>query len=97
MSQSEQFEATRNESFVSTYVNHVRIQMSKWDIGITVGHLEDSGDGETTPVEAAFLQMSPAFARALGEDLLVAVGQYESVFGEVTRPQNDVNIPPADQ
>ena len=83
----------RSDNFVSTYINNARIGLSKWDIGLIVGHLESTPDGVPTSVEAVFLQMTPAYARALGDDLLSTVKQYESLYGEVGRPPNDPVIP----
>lgn len=79
----------RSDNFVSTYINNARIGISKWDIGLSVGHLDARRDGTTLSIESVFLQMTPAYARALGEDLLMSVKQYEEMYGIVGRPPNE--------
>ena len=81
----------RSNDFISKYINNARIGVSKWDINLIIGHLETSGDGTPVSIESLFLQMTPAYARALGDDLHTAVKQYEAMYGEVGRPPNEAN------
>lgn len=80
----------RADTFVSTYVNNVKIGVSKWDIALTVGYLDEVGDGTVHPLQFAHLHMTPAFARALATDLMRVTEQYENNIGDIVMPRGTV-------
>ena len=91
----EKAEARRSDQYLNTYVNHAKIGMSKWDMGLTVGYLDDIAPGITAPLEQCHIHMTPAFAKALAADLAKAVEQYELLFGTVSLPVQSPLLAPA--
>ena len=80
-------DGVRSDDFVSTYVNHVRLGMSQWDIWVAAGYLDASTANQSRPLERINMFMAPTFAKALSQDFARLIAQYESAFGEIHMPE----------
>lgn len=79
----------RNSDFKSLYLNHLQVGFTRWDFQMVLGLVEVSKteEFEDTVQETACVKMSPAYAKALLQDLAASLGRYETMYGEVQMPR----------
>ncbi len=70
------------------YANHSRIAPSFYDFRLFLGQLNISPTNEQTVEEKICVVFAPECAKAVGEALLKAVSQYETLFGPLRTPPN---------
>ena len=80
---------TRSPDFRSLYVSNARGNMTKWEVHITLGVVEEVEPGNPRVVETVRLLMTKDFARALSDMLGETAEVYERVHGKSSVPMAD--------
>lgn len=80
-------QSTKADNFLSTYVNQAQVNVSPWDIKITLGVVESSDAQGINVIDVAEIRMSPLLARQLAGILSKQVDIFEKSFGKIPSPE----------
>lgn len=83
-------EVLKSPEFVSLYANDVQVQITPWDIRLTLGEISDVPNPQTPIIkilQLADLRLSPPLAKRLATLMLEQIKAYEESFGEIPTPK----------
>lgn len=83
---------TNAPGFVSLYANDVQVQITPWDVRLTLGQIGDvASDGEVkiSVQQIADVRLSPQLAKKLTIILLGQLQAYEERLGPIPQPTDD--------
>ena len=73
----------KSELHREVYSNHVRIGITQWDLGVSLGQLTEGDDGSVIVRQDIGVKFSPPFFKSLVETMVEALKQWEANFGEI--------------
>jgi hypothetical protein len=76
----------RDQSYLDTYVNQIRLSANLSDISLVFGVVEDIGPNQLVNKDRVTIRMTMATAKALMQHLEAAVGGYEAAVAPIPMP-----------
>lgn len=76
------------ENRFHAYSNHTGVASTNFDLKLLFGEIQSASESELIVIEHGDVTMSPQHAKALLNNLALAINKYESMFGEIKVPGN---------